>query len=92
MIEYGADLNFKVPTINWTMPVCAIMRERPNLLDIMLENGIDMDYKINGKQVSDDLLAKNKKLQEVQIKHKRWRNLRKFLKLEEQVGTGTTTK
>ena len=49
MIEYGADLNFKVPTINWTMPVCAIMRERPNLLDIMLENGIDMDYKINGK-------------------------------------------
>ena len=58
-----------------------------DMLDTMLESGIDLDlaeHKIRDPSVDKE------KVELIKFKHKRWRNLRKFLKLEEKIGTGIT--
>lgn len=56
----------------------------------MLESGASLDYTINRKNIDSDLIRKDKAINEIQLKHQRWRKLRLFLKLEEQIGNGTT--
>ena len=39
LLDYGADMNKKMWHTEWTMPLFAIMRDKPRLLDMMLERG-----------------------------------------------------
>ena len=88
LLSFGANMEQRIPDLDFTMPVYAIVRENHRLLDIMLEMGGSSDYVVNGKPV--DLAFKNRsqRIAEVHLKHDRWRRLRKWLKLEEQVGMG----
>ena len=47
----------------------------------MLEAGASMEYKVNEKPVNETLKKQPLLTGEVHEKHKRWRRLRKFLKL-----------
>ena len=50
-----------------------------------------MKYEINGKQVVDMIKKDTKEIEAVHVKHERWRNLRKFLKIYKAVRAGNET-
>ena len=45
------------------MPLYAIIREKPNLLEIMLEKGASLDFDINRNHVQALLLMKDPKVE-----------------------------
>ena len=90
LLELGADMEHRREVVNWNMPIEAVMRNRVTLFDVMLEHGASLEFKINGKIADAKLIEKGSAMDKVRIKHQRWRRLRQFLKLEEQVGTNTT--
>ena len=83
LLSYGANMEYLIPNMNMSLPIYAVMRGSSEMLDVMLEKGASMDYRINGKPVDDTLKKKEPAIAKVHLKHERWRRLRKFLKLEE---------
>ena len=65
-----------MPMLDFTMPLFALTRGNYVLLDILLEMGASTDYVINGKPVDDNLKRKSFEINEVHLKHERWRRLR----------------
>ena len=90
LIEHGANIEHKQAVTEMNMPMMAIWRENPGCLDIMLEEGAAMDYKINNKLVDETLKKKPVSIGEVHAKHSRWRRLRQFLKFKGCIETSTT--
>ena len=92
LLSYGANFEHLMHHVNMNMPQYAIMRNKPKILDIMLEHGASMDYKINGKKIDEKVKNPDDTFRQVHFKHERWRQLRKMLKLEEQIGDGISAK
>ena len=90
MLRYGARMDYKIPHAEMDMAMYALHRGNANMLDILLEHGASMDYRINGRAVDNKLKWSSPKIARTHLKHERWRHIRKFLSLEEQVGQGTT--
>ena len=91
LIKWGADMNYKMPNTEFNMPLYAVMRGRAHLLDLMLKMGASMDYSVDKGHVAALLQMQSPEFLEVHFKHRRWRRLRNFLKLEDRIGTGTST-
>ena len=49
----------KMKNTSFTMPLYAIMREKPNLLEIMLQKGASLDFDVNRNHVQALLLMKD---------------------------------
>lgn len=47
LVDYGADMDQKMNHTEFNMPLYAIMRDSPRLLDLMLEKGASMEYKVD---------------------------------------------
>ena len=90
LLGYGANVEHRIPNMNLTMPLFAIMRGQAKHLDLMLETGVSTKYEINSKPVTELLKQQDPEIEQVHFKHERWRRLRQFLKLEDQVGMGTS--
>jgi len=76
LIDWGADMNHQMPHTAFNMPLYAIMREKPRLLDMMLAKGASMDYNIDRHHVRALLQMHNPEVEAVHFKHRRWRRLR----------------
>ena len=76
-------MEYSIPNMNLNLLMYAILRGSSEMLNLMIEKGASMDYKINGKLVDDTLKRKDPSIAKVHMKHERWRRVRQFLKLEE---------
>ena len=48
LLEFGADIEHKQRYTNINMPLLAMMEGKVACLNLMLEEGASMDYKVNG--------------------------------------------
>ena len=86
LLKNGADPEHRMTGLDFTMPLFAITRDQPRILDMLLEAGASTDYIVNGKPVDEKIKRGSIEIDSVHIKHERWRQLRQWLKLEEEVG------
>ena len=52
LLDWGADMNRTMYHTAFNMPLYAIMRGKPILLDMMLERGASMDYDVDRHHVA----------------------------------------
>ena len=60
LISYGADMNYQVPQVNFSMPMFAVHRGHGRLLDVMLEAGASTDIQANGISVHEQYIKCDK--------------------------------
>ena len=69
LLDFGVDMNKKMFHTEWTMPLFAIMRDKPRLLDMMLERGASIEYDMTREHVRLLLVGKTKPIETVFFKH-----------------------
>ena len=80
LIERGANMEAKISRSGITPCIYSIIRGQAKVLDLLLEMGASLDYKINSKVVNDELKRCESGISKVHFKHERWRRVRKLLK------------
>lgn len=58
LLDHGANMDHKRHRVGWNLVVEAVMREKLNLFDVMLEYGASLNFVINGKPVDDKFIKK----------------------------------
>ncbi len=78
LLNHGAETEFKFAVTNLTCARYCVIREKPKLLDLLLDYGAELD--LVAEELEKQYYRDYDKFKAILFKHERWRRIRSFLK------------